>query len=180
MATPKSLGSGKIKYSAKDAAALMPLLVGFKPAGRNNDLGIIEPLCTYRPPKADVLRQSWKIHNTETLDAVAAAMKKCGTSCTFALNFQNEAPISSVNSNKRNNYLAVLGRFANIEKKKYLLELEEVRTIIAENAVELRLAIRSPMTRSTPSRASRRGSRLTRPRGNSPACPRAKAQTSWP
>jgi len=140
MATPKSLGSGKIKYSAKDAAALMPLLVGFKPAGRNNDLGIIEPLCTYRPPKADVLRQSWKIHNTETLDAVAAAMKKCGTSCLFALNFNNPDFTKAKRDVNKNNYLAVLGRVAVIESKiKEILEDKDISKTMTENAVDLRL-----------------------------------------
>ena len=153
MATPKSLGNGTIKYDAKDAAALMPLLVGFKPPGRNNDLGIIEPLCTYRPPKADVLRQSWKIHNTEALDAVTAAMKKCGTNCLFALNFDNKTflqpPVTVKNSGSdqpaaetkyKNNYISVLGRIKRIEECiKTLLNTEEKRSTIASNAAELRL-----------------------------------------
>ena len=117
----KSLGSGKNKYKASDAVALMPLLVGFKPAGRNNDLGITDPLCTYRPPSADVLRQSWKLHNTETLDAVAAAMDTCGTNCLFALNCSSTGRKytksgANTKSEISNHYIAVLGRIDKIEK----------------------------------------------------------------
>ena len=153
MATPttlKSLSGSKIKYDASDAVALMPLLVGFKPAGRNNDLGIIDPLCTYRPPNADVMRQSWKLHNIETINAVAAAMRKCGTSCLFALNYTNASntlrtpvPIrpglNTAEIKERNNYMAVLGRIDKIEGliTKVLTDAT-TKNMIAKNAATLR------------------------------------------
>ena len=133
----------KPTYKAGDAVAFWPLLGGFKPAG-SSDLGLIEPLCGYRPPQADVLRQSWKLHNTEVLDVAMAAMAVCATNPLFAQRkvntktYKKAGARSATPTDLSNSYAAVLGRVGDIEGMIATAISTENKTQIASNAKDLR------------------------------------------
>ena len=74
----------KVDYKIDDAVAYMPLIVGLHRVG-SYDLGLFEPLCRYRPPKADIMRQSWGLRNSKTYGVVRAAVRKCNSGALFAL-----------------------------------------------------------------------------------------------
>ena len=130
--------ASNVKYNVNDAVALMPLLVGFAPEGRNNDLGLFDPLCIYRPPKADILKRTWELHHRQTLDLVAEAMKKCNTSCVFALGAVTTKTYRTGETRAAtNHYIAVLGRVAKIENRLAAILIAK-KDKIAKNAQSLR------------------------------------------
>jgi hypothetical protein len=141
------MASQVITYKAGDAVAFMPLLVGLKLDG-NNDLGLIEPLFRYNPPRASVINQSWKLHHADTLAMVRKAMQLAHTTPLFAQREVNKHLYRDDTTGKRhtdearisNSYVAVLGKVREIEAliaKK--IQVPEVNKMILANAQKMRM-----------------------------------------
>ena len=137
--------ASQVTYKAGDAVAIMPLLVGLKLDG-NNALGLTEPLFRYKPPRADISQQSWKLQqsNANTLALARKAMKIAVTGVRYAQTKINTygykgADGARGNTTISNSYVAVLGKIQEIEDLiKAKLEVVKVRTAILKNAQDMR------------------------------------------
>ena len=115
------MASQAITYKAGDAVAFMPLIVGLKFDG-SNDLGLIEPLLRYKPPRANVLNQSWHLHHTDTLALARKAMTLAHTGPQFAQQKATDYQYKDATGERHkdakhpsNGYVAVLGKVREIE-----------------------------------------------------------------
>jgi hypothetical protein len=127
------MASEKIKYKAEDAVAFIPLIVGLRQAG-SFDQGLLQPLCTYKPPNADVSQQCWRLRNAEMYSVVYAAMKKCNAGVQYSLNNPDLVEKSSVTAGgtkdqNRNYFFVAWDRISSIEAS---IKVELGRVIAAD------------------------------------------------